>query len=606
MTKLYDILIKDTTIVDGTGKPGYLGSVGVRGDKIVAIGDLEESAEKTINGKNLVTCPGFIDAHSHADRSILDDPAADNLIMQGITTFVGGHCGTSLAPLKDTKHIAALMKRTGMNLNEAWKTFGEFLDYVQKAGLTPNYIPLVGHNTIRNSVLGGYYARRALPGEIVEMKNMLREAFDSGCFGMSAGLDGGMPGHFADIEEIVGMVRVVKEYDGVFAPHTRHHQNQWPAQEPFECAYGIFDAPAGEIITGRYHGLLEAIEISRMAGNARLHISHMTPAYIIPQPHPGFLDEALAKATIEDIIEKAETEGMDISYNVIPSGNSIGGQQRIIDAFFGKTQNLPKWIRDLDAETLALNMKNKDFREKVKKLMLSGKMKVFMVHPLTDPYWMDDYMILDCKNKTYEGKTLWQIAKEREPDYTIRAVYETSYDVLFDILEEDHKATWTLVKDKREYGCYHVFLKHRLGIPCTDFIVLPVIAKGKEQLSNNYGIAPSLSNMFLGYLNTMVREKKLLSLEEAIRKVTTFPAQKLFGLSDRGILKEKAFADIVVMDFENLKIYNDYRNPKQSASGMKYVIVNGQIAYDNGVLSGIKNGKILRKHGRQTKKAKTL
>lgn len=579
MNKPYDILIKNTSIIDGTGKPAYKGSIGICGDKIAAIGNLQESATTVIDGEGLITCPGFIDPHSHADRAILEDSAADNLIMQGITTFVGGHCGNSPAPAAGA----------GAQAGKEWKTFGEFLECVRQNGLTPNYAPLIGHNAIRRSVLGEYYARKATLPEIDAQKNILREALASGCFGLSIGLDGGMAGHFADIEELVELARIVREYDGIFAPHTRHHQNQWPATEPGECAYGIFDAPAGEILTGRYHGLLEAVEISRMAGNARLHLSHITPAYLVPQPHPPALDEALARATIEDIVEKAEASGMDISYNVIPSDNSIAGKQRIIEAFFSKRQNLPKWIRDLEPQAFASNLKDPAFRAKTKNLMLSGKMKIFMIHPVSDPYWAECYMILNCSNKACQGRTLWEIAREREPAYTIKAVYEECFNVLFDVLTEDWQATWTLVKDKREYGAFHVFLNHRLGVPCTDYVP----PAKTNQLVSNFGLAPSLCNMFLAYLVAMVRDKKLLLLEEAVRKVTTFPAQKLFGLKDRGVLKENAFADIVIMDFEKLQIRNDYDHPKQPTPGMKFVMVNGKIAYENGVTTGVQSGRVL-------------
>ena len=597
MDTKHDAIIRNTFLVDGTGKPGRPGSIAIKGEKISAIGNLKDNAEIIIDGKGLVTCPGFIDVHSHADRSVLYDPDCGSLIKQGITTFAGGHCGSSLAPVKDEKHASEMLKNAGAEEPASWQTFGEFLDCVEKKGLAPNYIPLAGHSTIRRSVMGEYYARPSKQEEISEMQEMLKESFESGSFGMSMGLDGRMAGHFASIGELVSMAKIVRGYGGLFAPHTRHHQNQWPASKPRECAYGIFDAPAGEIITGRYHGLIEAAEICRMAGYPRLHISHLTPAYIIPQPHPKYLDEALARATIEDIIEKAEKDGIDISYSVIPSENSIGGRQRIIDAFFGKTLNLPRWLREMDAETLSSSLKDESFRQKVKKLMLSGKMKIYMVHPLTDPYWADDYMVLDCSIKKYEGRTLWQIAREREPDYTIKAVYDESYNVLFDILAEDNNATWTLVKDKREYGSCHVFLAHRLGVPCTDFVHPPLaLNTGKrETITGNYGIAPSLCSMFLRYLRMMVKDRQLLSLEEAVRKITNYPAQGIFGIKDRGILKEGAFADVVVMDFKNLEIPDDYREPGKASPSMKYVFVNGRVAYEKGTCTGTRNGKVLRK-----------
>lgn len=600
---MYDILIKDCQVVDGTGKPAYKGSIGITGTRITAMGDLRETSKVTIEGKGLVACPGFVDPHSHADRAVMHDPVAGNLLAQGITTFAGGNCGSSLAPLNPGEYAGELIKNSGAPENSSWTTFGEFLEYVKDHTIGPNYIPLVGHNTIRRSVLGRNYAKESTASELSKIKDMLKESFESGAFGVTMGLDGNMPGHFAGIDELVAVASVAREYGALFSPHTRHHQNQWPADEPLESAYGIFDAPAGEIITGRYHGLIEAVEICRMAGLPRLHIAHMTPAYIIPQPHPGYVDEALARATIEEIIEKAEAEGIDITYNVIPSENSIGGRQKIIDAFFGKTMNLPRWIREMDPETFSRELKNAPFRQRVRNLMLSGKMKVFMVHPLTDPYWADDYMVLDCSVREYENRTIWELAREREAGYTIKAVYEESFNVLFDILSKDPDATWTLVKDKRELGCYHVFLAHRLGLPCTDY-VHPPAAKASDSPSQRtiYGIAPSLCTMFLKYLDTMVTRKKILSLEEAIRKITSFPAVKIFGLTDRGVLREGAFADVVVMDFENLEVPEDYRNPHQVSRQVKNVIVNGKVAYENGKTTGIRNGMVLRKTSQKDKR----
>ncbi len=597
MNTKYDVIIKNTFLIDGTGEPGFHASIAIKDRKISAIGDLKGNAEKIIDGKGLVTCPGFIDPHSHADRAIIKDPVAENLLAQGITTFAGGNCGSSLAPLTEGEYECRVLEDAGVTGTSPFRTFGQFLKYVSGYTIGPNYIPLVGHNTIRRSVLGRNYARKSSNEELVSIQNMLRESFESGAFGFSMGLDGNMPGHFAGMDELVSVASIAREYGAIFTPHTRHHQNQWPASEPFECAYGIFDSPAGEIIAGRYHGLMEAIELCRMAGYPRLHIAHMTPAYIIPQPHPLYVDEILARATIEEIVEKAEKEGMDITYNVIPSENSIGGRQRIIDTFFGKTLNLPKWIRDMDAETFSAELKNAAFRERVRNLMFSGKMKIFMVHPLTDPYWADDYMVLDCSLKEYENKTIWEVAREREPNYTIKAVYEESYNVLFDILAEDPNATWTLVKDKREYGCYHVFLSHRLGLPCTDYVYPPVVKTGNGKVvQGNYGMAPSLCNMFLKYFEVMVVKKKLLSLEEAVRKVTSFPAAKIFGIKDRGILKEGAFADIVVMDFKNLEIPDDYREPEKTSPSMKYVFVNGTVAYEKGKATGKRNGMVLRRN----------
>ncbi len=256
MLELFDILIKNTTIVDGTGRPGFKGSIGIQNGKIAAVGQIPGEAAEVIDGAGLVTCPGFVDPHSHADLTILTYPLAENLIMQGITTFVGGNCGFSLAPLRDIDQFERVMSTWKQDLELDWGTFGEWLSRVDAVGLSPNYVPLVGHNTIRESVMGEDFKREATPNEVEEMKELVGAAMSSGAFGLSAGLDAYWAGHFADVDqEIVELAKIVQAEGGFFAPHTRHHQNQWPVDEPSEYGYGIFHAPTGEIIAGRYHGL---------------------------------------------------------------------------------------------------------------------------------------------------------------------------------------------------------------------------------------------------------------------------------------------------------------------------------------------------------------
>jgi N-acyl-D-amino-acid deacylase len=166
MSARYDLLIRDTTIVDGTGQASYRGSVAVSGGRIAALGAVEGSAALEIDGAGLTTCPGFVDAHSHADLSILQVPGAENLLMQGITTFVGGNCGIALAPIRDDSYFAATLKAWNLNLRAFWASFAEFLQEVESAGLAPNYLPLAGHNAIRGAVMGSDYQRPCRPEEL--------------------------------------------------------------------------------------------------------------------------------------------------------------------------------------------------------------------------------------------------------------------------------------------------------------------------------------------------------------------------------------------------------------------------------------------------------
>ncbi|MCK5570838.1 MAG: hypothetical protein KAJ15_14045, partial [Spirochaetes bacterium] len=368
----------------------------------------------------------------------------------------------------------------------------------------------------------------------------------------SAGFDAASAGHFADISEVVDLARIAGSRGGMFAPHTRHHQSQWPADNPLEFGYGLFHAPKGEIITGRYHGLLEAVEISRKAGSVPLNIAHLTPAYSVPQPHPDFLDEALAKATLMDIVDSAIDGGLDLNYNVIAWSRSIGSQLPVIESFFSPLLVLPEWLRALEKEEFTEKLKDRDFRSRVKEVIYGGKFKFGMLHPVTDPYWMDCYRILTCKNSDYAGKTVGQIARKSKPHSIIEAVYDESVETVFNILIDDPGATWALIIDKREYGALPTFLKHPAGMPCTDVHAMPALPSSGQGVYG-YGVSPTAFGLFPHYIRLYVKEKKVLTLEEAVMKATSVPARKVLGLSDRGVLKDGYFADVLVFSLDRLK-----------------------------------------------------
>jgi N-acyl-D-aspartate/D-glutamate deacylase len=579
MPERYDILIRNTQVVDGTGAPAFTGSVGIVGEKIAAVGPIVGDAAQVIDGTGLVTCPGFVDPHSHADRGILDVPLAENLIMQGVTTFVGGNCGFSTAPVRDGE--------------PGWRTLGAWMSAVEEAGLAPNLVPLVGHNALRRAVLGEDWRRAATPGEVGEMEGLVDEAMRDGAFGLSDGLDAAWPGHFADVDEIVALAKVAQAHGGLYTPHTRHHQNQWPAGSPDEFGYGIFHAPVGETIAGRYHGLLEAVEISRAANRIPLLIVHLSPAYLVPQPHPAFLDDALARATLVDIIDKPRDEGLDVWFNVIAWGQSIASEAPLVASFFDPSQMRPEWLRALDAETFVRRLQDPAFRDQVKAFVYSGRFKFRMMHPLSDPYWMDCIVIVRCANDAYVGRTIGELAREREPGSILRAVYDASLDVLFDLLVEDPETTCADYVDKREHGALSVFLAHPAGMPCTDVGAFPAQL---PPLSGIYqrGVSPTAYGLFPHYLRTYVVEQGVLRLEEAVRKATSLPAREVLGIADRGIIEQGAYADLVVFDLQTLHEWNDYREPARPPEGIVRVLVNGTVVYDGQAHTGARPGRVLR------------
>jgi N-acyl-D-aspartate/D-glutamate deacylase len=595
MAGSYDTVIKDATIVDGTGGPKYSGDISLQGERIASVGRVRGPAGRTIDASGLIASPGFVDPHSHADLTILGCPLADNLVVQGITTFAGGNCGISLAPLWDKNQFEELARVWHLDVELRWRSFGEWLSAVEDEGIAANYIPLVGHNTIRGAVMGDDFTGEADTAQTQHMRRYVFAAMEEGAFGLSVGLDAAMTGHFARRDELIELVRAAGERGGIFSPHARHHQHQWPAESPDEVGYGLYHGPRGEIITGRYHGLVEVVEIARAAGCNKLHIAHLTPSYVMPQPHPGYIDEVLARATLEEIIEGASDAGIDASFNVIAWEQSIGSELPMIKSFFSSQLVLPQWLRKMGREDFVQSLGDRSFRERVREVILSGKFKFGMLNPNTDPYWMDCYRIVRCGNGGYVGSTIGELARERSPGDIFQAVYRESFDTVFDLLQEDPDTTWALIRDKREYGALSTFLKHPSGMPCTD---VPIFRSeyADADAFYGYGVSPSAFGLFPHYIRRFIRDEGTLGLEEGIRKITSLPLRKVFGVQDRGTLAEGMYADMVLFDYEHLQEHNDFQHPSRYPDGIKYVFVNGRVVYNGNGITGERTGKVLRRN----------
>jgi len=328
---MLDILIKNSKVVDGTGSTAFLGSVGIEKEKIAFVkeGNFDCEAVSVIDGTGLVCCPGFIDIHSHADMSINIYPEAYNLLVQGITTFVGGNCGSSLAPAINPGYYKPYYKAIGLGDKEVhWESFGKWLDQVENLPLGANYVPLVGHNAIRGSAMGADYKRTSTKAEIAEEITLLREALDSGAYGMSVGFDAGMPGHTADRIELDSLFAVLEQNNSLLTAHTRHHQNQWPSDDG-RSYYGVYVGCRGDVICGRYHGLIEFMEYYKRFPKLRTVIAHLTNAFLMPQPHGQALEDAMIDETIELLVNEPLREGYDLYYNLIPSELSISSCYRV-------------------------------------------------------------------------------------------------------------------------------------------------------------------------------------------------------------------------------------------------------------------------------------
>lgn len=575
-----DIIIKKGSIVDGTGKDMYKGDIGIKDDRIVKIGKLDGyNAQKIIDAEGLIVSPGFIDMHSHGEITILLYPEAQSSILQGITTMVGGNCGISPAPIKDywlmqfwefdfwyeidpyifyentiqplDKVKDVIKKKFDIDIN--WSTFGEFLDRVEEKGTSINYIPLVGHGQIRTQVMGKNSNREATREEIEKMKEFIREAMESGAYGMSTGLDY-VPGAYCNTEEIIELAKVVKEYNGIYATHWRRTG----------VRKGTPKRPK------KIKGIEEAIKIGKKA-NIKVQISHLLSGYeIYPEP-PAALDRASAYATL-DVIDRAIDEGVDVAFDVIPNtSGGIATTPYIISYFF-------PWLKQASSvKQFVNNLLAKDFRADIKKFIMDGKW--YSLNPKVNPEWDKGIIICSSKNKEYEGKPLSEISESKNMD---------ALDLLFDMLVEDPyiKAKSVMMSDEG----VKVFLKHPKSMVCTDAFVFD--DKGV------WGIDTEIPR-FLPHPNTYCAFPRYITtygenrIEDTIRRITGFPAEWL-GIKDRGIIKEGAYADIVIFDKNGLKTNEDYIEPRNYPEGINYVIVNGKVVVDEGKHTGELSGKVIR------------
>ena len=582
----FDILIMNAKIVDGTGKPMYEGYIGINNGKItyVSTEKPKNDAKNIINAKGLIVSPGFIDIHGHADETILLYSKAENYVLQGVTTVVSGNCGFSPAPigeywlmsfweldwwheLEPFKYYPPIMhpiEKINEKLKEKfgftidWKTFDEFLRKIEERGSSINLVPLVGHNAIRAAVMGKDFKRKAKPEEIEKMKEHVREAMEAGAHGLSTGLDYS-PGFYADTNEIIELVKIVKEYDGIYATHWRRT--------------GIRTETRREVKPPeKIKGIIEAIEISRKTG-VPVQISHLLTAYTIYPPPPDMLLEAAAKTTLK-VIEDARNNGVDVMFDVIP--NTTGGVFSVPKLI----SLLTPWIRESGGiSKLIENLKAEDYRRDIKEAIYNGKW--YSVNPNINPYWMENIIIKKCKIKDYINKSIGEIAREKNKD---------PVEMLMEIIIEDPETLYEpkLISEIE----VSTFIKHPLAMIGIDTFALDF--KWEAKVPPYYLPHPNTYGAYPRYIRKYVKEMKLLSLEEAIKKATSMPAQRM-KLNDRGVIKVGAWADIVIFDYNEISEVGTYLEPRKPPKGIRYVIVNGQLVVKNGKHTGSMPGKVIRK-----------
>jgi len=584
----YDILIKNTTIYEGTGKKPYSGSIGVKGDKVVSIGEATGDAERTIDAKGLTAVPGFIDAHSHADWSLLHFPDCQNYIMQGITTFVGGQCGGSPAPLGEYVRTPRglqdklpdldpykfypnqpyykldqvnewMDQEYGWTLD--WTTMAGYFKRVEETGIAVNFAPLVGHGTVRTVVMGLDYKRHSTKDEWSQMRELIHQAMEDGCIGMSTGLDYD-PGVYAAHEEIIDSVSALKEYGGVYCPHWRRTGRR----------RGV---SAGHVPNEKITALMECVDVWKKTG-VRLHYAHMSTGWQMHPPAPDELEHHNVKLTLDMISEDAKTD-LDITWDAIPQLTRSGfSTMPYLASLYSP------WLRELGGlEGFGKWLKVKDFREEVKDAVRRGKWFIRVAYnPNTAPKWAENIIVLQSKVPGIDGKTVAEVAAERDAD---------QWDTYFDIIAEDpytRGATGTLGPRKP----YLQYWTHPRGMVGLDTSVFDKDYQGQSPPYNIPGINPF--SAFPMFYIKYVRDGDVFTMEEAVQKTATMAA-RVHNMKGRGVLKEGSYADIVLMDLPNLKVLSTEIEPRQHPEGIEYVVVNGTVAVDKGKYTGKRAGRVL-------------
>ncbi|MHA1804346.1 MAG: N-acyl-D-amino-acid deacylase family protein [Promethearchaeota archaeon] len=540
-----EILIKQGTIIDGTGARSYKADVLIRGDLIAKIGNLENlSISKKIKAEGLVVSPGFMDVHSHLGflmASPRHSKLLENWTRQGVTTIVSGNCGYSPAPINPEmlpdleKYWYFAFPKEGLQFN--WKTMEDFFNYLEKKGISHNLAMLTGHNTLRANVMG-FENRSPSKREMDEMKEMLEEAIRAGSIGLSLGLDY-VPGIFSKTEELMELASVLTPFQAPLVPHAR----------------GFL----GNLFT---QGMREIIEIAEK-NKIPLHISH----------HAGGGVSRARKIISEEIIEAIQ-RGVKISHDNIPFPNA---STTVLNLF-------PPWAFSGGMKEFFNRLKDANIREQIKKEMSSFTPKW---PPWEYKWWTHRgfnknlfiFGLTKKENHRLNHKKLFEIADILNKDPA---------DALIDlVLSEDGKIFYISGQFDSPLGEDYV----------KTIISDPNCSIGTDIVGLDFNtISPVINGAFTKIVGNYVREEKLFSLEEAVRKITSLPASQM-QIENRGVIKEGFHADITIFDPATISCTASYKNPHVPPEGIEHVIINGQIIYEQGIYyNNVLAGKVLRKN----------
>jgi N-acyl-D-amino-acid deacylase len=547
---MFDVLIRNGRVVDGTGNPWFPADVGITDDKVVAIGRLADdaSAQVVIDATDQVVAPGFIDIHSHSDFVVADDDHGTTLApfaAQGITTLVTGNCGYSPAPINPQTRAEMESYTTFLragDLPAGWTGFGEYLDYVDERGPMFNVVPLVAHGALRIHEVG-FAGRELTPDEIARMRDRLRASMEEGAWGLSTGLLYA-PGIFAPPDEIEALAAELAPFGGLYASHIRGSSET------------LLSATK------------EVIRVGEVNGISAQH-SHIEA---FGRPNWPKIE------TIIELHESARDRGVDVGFDVIPY---IAANTTLLAIF-------PPWALAGGVDGLLDRLRDEETRARIRRSIEEDVpgwpcwTPGGWPHNLVEATGWANVSIMWVEsegNKPLEGKSLSEIAEDR-------GVHP--FDVAADLVLAENGHAMALYfgvsgEEGEEAGLERL-LAHPLAAAESDAILT---GRGKPH--------PAAYGTFPRVLGHFVRNRGLFSLEEAIRKSTSLPAQRL-GLRRRGVLREGNFADVVVLDPRTVDDRTTYRQPDAPPVGIRHVLVNGKaVVRDGRVDTAARSGRVVRR-----------
>jgi N-acyl-D-amino-acid deacylase len=530
-TAPFDVLIKGGTVYDGTGRVPRRADVAIKGDRIVAVGDLAKArALSVVDARGLAVAPGFINMLSHSETSLIVDSRSMSELKQGVTTQIFGE--SSMGPLSDEMKRRRLAAQGDVKFDIPWTTLGEYLTWLEKRGVSQNFASFIGAATLREYVIG-LEDKPPSPAQLEKMRELARREMEAGALGVTTALIY-PPAFFAKTDELIELCKVAAKYKGKYTAHIRSEANQ------------LVEAVQETIRIGREAGL--PVEIYHLKASGQSNWPKM--------------DQVIA------MIEEARRQGLKITADMYmyPAGGT------------GLDASMPPWVFDGGPEAAYKRMQDPDTRKKIADAIRTPTNEWENLYYLAGS--PDRLLLAGFKSealKPLTGKTLGEVAKMRGKDPV-----ETIMDLVF----EDRSRVGTIYFLMNEEN-----IKKQIGRPWVSFgsDAASMAPEGAFLRSSTH---PRAYGNFARLLGKYVREEKVITLQEAIRRLTGLPATNL-GLDHRGFLKPGMFADIVVFDPATIADRATFENPHQYSVGVKHVFVNGAQVLKDGEHTSAKPGKAL-------------